>query len=91
MAAPAHHALGSGTSSRHLRRSTRKKGLAAFFKNMWEMCCNTYDVAHKSMEMSQETRRRQNDFLVARGSEVPPIGPQLAPVPYVNYVMPPLD
>jgi hypothetical protein len=58
---------------------------------MWEMCRSTYDVAHKSMEMSQETRRRQNDFLAARGSEVPPIGPELDPVPYVNYVMPPLD
>jgi hypothetical protein len=25
---------------------------------MWDMCRSTYDVAHKSMEMSQETRRR---------------------------------
>jgi hypothetical protein len=58
---------------------------------MWEMCRNTYDVAHKSMEMSQETRRRQNDFLATRGSVVPPSGLELDPVPYVNYVMPPLD
>jgi hypothetical protein len=43
------------------------------------------------MEMSQETRRRQNDFLAARGSEVPPVGPELDPVLYVNYFMPPLD
>jgi hypothetical protein len=58
---------------------------------MWEMCRSTYDVDHKSMEMSQETRRRQNDFLATRGSEVPPVGPELDLVPYVNYVMPPLD
>jgi hypothetical protein len=43
------------------------------------------------MEMSQETQRRQNEFLAARGSAVPPIGPELNPVSYVNYVMPPLD
>jgi hypothetical protein len=43
------------------------------------------------MEMSQETRKRQNDFLAARGGAVPPIGTKLDPVLYVNYVMPPLD
>jgi hypothetical protein len=43
------------------------------------------------MEMSQETRRRQNEFLAARGSAVPPVGTELDPVPYVNFVMPPLD
>jgi hypothetical protein len=92
MAAPdPHRASGFGTSSRRHLQSSRKKGLAAFFKNMWEICCSTYDVAHKSMEMSQETWRRQNDFLAARGSVVPPIGPELNPVPYVNYVMLPLD
>jgi hypothetical protein len=34
---------------------------------------------------------RQNDFLAARGSVVPPIGTKLDAVPIVNYVMPPLD
>jgi hypothetical protein len=58
---------------------------------MWDMRCNTYDVAHKILEMSQETYRRQNEFLAARGSVVPPIGTELDVVPYVNYVMPPLD
>jgi hypothetical protein len=43
------------------------------------------------MEMSQETQRRQNEFLAARGSAVPPVGTELDPVPYVNFVMPPLD
>jgi hypothetical protein len=43
------------------------------------------------MEMSQETRNRQNDLLAARGGTVPPIRTELDPVPYVNYVMPPLD
>jgi hypothetical protein len=43
------------------------------------------------MEMSQETRRRQNEFLATRGSVVPSIGNELNPVPYVNHVMPPLD
>jgi hypothetical protein len=39
-----HHASGSGSSHRHHRhhhrhhRSSRKKGLAAFFKNLWDMC-----------------------------------------------------
>jgi hypothetical protein len=55
------------------------------------MCRSTYDVAHRSIEMSQETRRRQNEFLAARGSVVPPVGNELNPVPYVNYVMLPLD
>jgi hypothetical protein len=89
-----HRASGSGASHRrHHRhpRPSRKKGVAAFFKNLWEMCRSTYDVAHKSMEMSQETRRRQNEFLAARGSAVPPIGHELDPVPYINYVMQPLD
>jgi hypothetical protein len=43
------------------------------------------------MEMSQETRKRQNDFKAARGGVVPPVGTKLDPVPYVNFVMPPLD
>jgi hypothetical protein len=43
------------------------------------------------MEMSQETRRRQNEFLAARGSAVPPVGTELDAVPYVNFVMPHLD
>jgi hypothetical protein len=41
--------------------------------------------------MSQETRKRQNEFVAARGGVVPPIGNELTPVPYVNFVMPPLD
>jgi hypothetical protein len=86
-----HRASGSGSSSHHRRRSSRKKGLATFFKNMWDMCCNTYDVVHKILEMSQETCRRQNELLAARGSVVPPIGTELDAVPYVNYVMLPLD
>jgi hypothetical protein len=86
-----HHASGFGSSSHHHRRSSRKKGLATFFKNMWDMCCSTYDVAHKSFNMSQETRRRQNEFLAARGSVVPPIGTELDVVPFVKYVMLSLD
>jgi hypothetical protein len=43
------------------------------------------------MEMSQETWKRQNNFLAARGGAVPPVGTELDPVTYVNYVMPPLD
>jgi hypothetical protein len=89
-----HHASGSGASHRrhhHHHRSSRKKGVAAFFKNLWDMCRSTYDVAYRSMEMSQETRRRQNEFLAARGSAVPPVGTELDAVPYVNFIMPPLD
>ena len=40
--------------------------------------------------MSQETRRRQNEFLAARGATVPAVGNELDPVPRVNYEMPPL-
>jgi hypothetical protein len=43
------------------------------------------------MEMSQETQKRQNDFLAARGGVVPTVGTESDLVPYVNYVMPPLD
>jgi hypothetical protein len=43
------------------------------------------------MEVSQETQKRQNDFLATRGGDVPPVGTELDPVPYVNFVMPPLD
>jgi hypothetical protein len=92
-----HRASGSGSSHcrhrhhRRHRRSSRKKGLAAFFKNLWDMCRSSYDVAQKSMEMSQETQKRQNDFLAARGGDVPPVKSKLDPVPYVNYIMPPLD
>jgi hypothetical protein len=42
-----HHASGSGTSSHPRHWSSRKTGLAAFFKNMWEMCRNTYDVEYE--------------------------------------------
>jgi hypothetical protein len=89
-----HHASGSRSGHRHHhrhRRSSCKKGVAAFFKNMWDMCRSTYDVAHRSIEMTQETRRRQNEFLATRGSVVRPVGTELNPVPYINYVMPPLD
>jgi hypothetical protein len=41
---------GSGSSSRPSR------GAARFFKAMWDMCKSTYDVSHKAIQMSQETR-----------------------------------
>ena len=72
-------------------RSTRKQGLAVFFKNLWDMCRTTLDVANKSLELSQETCRRQNEYLAAHGRTVPPVGAELDPIPRPNFQMPPLD
>ena len=55
------------------------------------MCRSTYDVSHKALELSQETRRRHNEFLATQNVTPPPDGPEMAPVPYFNYEMPPLD
>jgi hypothetical protein len=41
--------------------------------------------------MSQDTRIRQNEFFASMNYAYPPPGPELNPVPMVNYVMPPLD
>jgi len=83
----------SGSRSRRdlPRALPRKKGLALFFNNLWDMCRSSYDVAHRSLELSQENRRQNNAFLAERGRPVPDLGNALAPVPYVNFEKPPLD
>ncbi|KAK1602947.1 hypothetical protein QYE76_037599, partial [Lolium multiflorum] len=43
-----------------------KHGAARFFSSMWQMCKNSNDVAHQSLTMNQETRRRQNEFMASR-------------------------
>jgi hypothetical protein len=55
------------------------------------MCRSSYDVAHRSLELSQENRRQHNAFLTERGRPVPDLGNALALVPYVNFEKPPLD
>jgi hypothetical protein len=46
---------------------------------------------HQALVMSQDTRVRQNEFFASKNYACPPPGPELNPVPYVNYVMPPID
>jgi hypothetical protein len=41
--------------------------------------------------ISQDTRARQNEFFASKNYPYPALGPELNPMPYVNYVMPPLD
>jgi hypothetical protein len=67
-----------------------QRGVARFFSNLWAMCKNTNDVAHQSLAMNQETRRRQNAFFAERNHPVPPIGPELDPVVAPAWEMPPL-
>jgi hypothetical protein len=52
------------------------------------MCKNTNDVAHQSLSLNQETRRRQNEFMATRNVPVPPPGPELEPVHAPNWEMP---
>jgi hypothetical protein len=41
--------------------------------------------------MSQDTRTPQNEFFASKNYAYPPPGPELNPVPMVNYMMPPID
>ena len=79
----------SGASSSSSMRP--KCGAARFFANLWQMCRNTNDVAHQSLALNQETRRRQNEFMTARNQTVPPPGPELDPVTAPNWEMPDID
>ncbi|KAK1632482.1 hypothetical protein QYE76_006797 [Lolium multiflorum] len=75
-------------SSSYSRRS--KHGAARFFSSMWQMCKNTNDVAHQTFTMTQETRRRPNEFMASRSHPVPPPGPEMEPVVAPQWEMPPL-
>ncbi|KAK1610884.1 hypothetical protein QYE76_034557 [Lolium multiflorum] len=72
----AHH--DHDASSIHSRRS--QHGAARFFTCMFQMCKNSNDVAHQTLSMTQETRRRQNEFMASRNHPVPPPGPEMEPV-----------
>ena len=78
-----------GASSSYSMRP--KRGAARFFTNLWQMCRNSNDVAHRGLAMNQETRRRQNAFMAERNHPVPPPGPELEPVTAPNWEMPPLE
>ncbi|KAK1651571.1 hypothetical protein QYE76_069376 [Lolium multiflorum] len=73
-------------SSSYSRRP--KRGAARFFSSMWQMCKNTNDVAHQSLALNQETRRRQNEFMATRNAPVPPSGPEMEPVVAPQWEMP---
>jgi hypothetical protein len=80
-----------GAPSSHHAAPRKKTGAAKFFKNLWDMCKTTHDVAHQALVMSQDTKVRLNEFFASKNYAFPPPGPELNPVPMVNYVMPPLD
>ncbi|KAK1632735.1 hypothetical protein QYE76_007050 [Lolium multiflorum] len=81
----ARHDHASSSSSRRPQR-----GVARFFSRLWQMCKTTHDVAHQSLSLNQETRRRQNEFMAARNVPIPPPGPELEPVHAQDWEMPPL-
>jgi Flp pilus assembly protein TadB len=55
------------------------------------MCKNTNDVAHQSLAINQETRRRQNTFMAKRNHHVPTDGPEMEPVTAPNWEMPSIE
>jgi hypothetical protein len=67
------------------------KGAAKFFTNHWQMCKCSYDVNYRALEMAQETRRRQDEFLHERNVTIILLGPEMNPVPYESFVMPATD
>jgi hypothetical protein len=86
----------SGTRASHIHRtgsssSRPQRGAAKFFKSLWEMCRSSYDVNHKALVLSQETRRCQNEHFRSRNIHTPEDGPEMTEVPYVNFEMPPID
>jgi hypothetical protein len=68
-----------------------KRGASRFLASLWQMCRNTNDVAHQSLALNQETRRRQNEIMAARNHHVPPAGPELELVVAPTWEMPPLE
>ena len=84
------HDTPGASSSRSHRRSGFKAGAAKFMTSLWDMCRSSYDVNHKALQLAQGTRQRQNDFLASKGMPVPDSGPEMDPVPYIHYEMPPV-
>ncbi|KAK1670951.1 hypothetical protein QYE76_059110 [Lolium multiflorum] len=82
----AHH--DHDASSSHSRRS--QHGAARFFTCMFQMCKRSHDVAHQTLTIVQETRRRQTEFMASRNHSVPPPGPEMEPVIAPQWEMPPL-
>ncbi|KAK1698193.1 hypothetical protein QYE76_014890 [Lolium multiflorum] len=80
------HDHASSSHSSHSRRP--QHGVSRFFSSLWQMCKNTNDVAHQSLSLNQETRRRQNEFMASRNAPVPPPGAELEPLHAPNWEMP---
>jgi hypothetical protein len=78
-------------SSSGVPSTRRASGAARFFRTLFDMCKHTDDVATQALEMSQETRRRQNEYFAEIGHPFPAPGPQMDPKPAVNFQMPPIS
>ena len=80
-------------SSRHGDHSHTqpKSGAARFFESLWKMCRSHYDVSHKSLELQRDSRRRHSDLMRSRGVAVEDDGPEMDPIAYINYEMPPIS
>jgi hypothetical protein len=68
-----------------------KKGVSKFFKSLFSLCKHTYDVSHKSLTLSQDTRTFVFNDCRARGVAPPPDHPAMAHEAHFNFNMPPLD
>ena len=79
------------SSSRSSKRSGFKAGAAKFMASLWDMCRSSYDVNHKALQLAQGTRQRQNEFFASKNMPVLDNGPEMDPIPYVNYEMPPIS
>jgi hypothetical protein len=84
-----HDPMAAGSSSSR----PPKKGVAKFFTTLFSMCKQSYDVSHKSLTLSQDTRRFVVDECLARGVPPPSDHPAMAPLAHFNFNfnMPPLD
>jgi hypothetical protein len=82
-----HDPIAAGSSSSH----PPKKGVAKFFKTLFSMCKQSYDVSHKSLSLSQDTRSFVVNGCLARGVPPPSDHPAMAPLAHFNFNMPPLD
>jgi hypothetical protein len=67
------------------------RGAARFFKALFDVCKQSYDVSHRAIQISQDNRRRLNEQARARGLPVDENDPCLVPVPYAQFDMPPID
>jgi hypothetical protein len=68
-----------------------KKGAAKFFKTLFTMCKQSYDVNSKALRLAQSNHDLIREDFNARGLEMPEDPPEMAPIAHFNYLMPSLD